>query len=138
MSKGLTPEKIKAKIKDGRGQGIGADYKPFINVNEISSRGRSHRVPSQKHTRIHHLLSDLELMVFLALDWDRKVIDIREQFPLVLDETLFIATEAGISHPKVGKNNQVMTTDFLVDYDLGPYLTPFSYFRHTVNHNLLI
>jgi len=116
MRKGLTNKQIEAKLKAGRGQGTGKTYQPFIKVHEIASRGRSHRVLSHKTSRLHHLLSDLELMVFLSLEWDTKVIDIREQYPLPQDKTIAIAAEAGITHHIIDKTPQVVTTDFLVDY----------------------
>ena len=40
-------------------------YQPFVKVQDISSLGRSHRVFGHKSGRTHHLLSDLELSVFL-------------------------------------------------------------------------
>mgnify|MGYP002623673099 FL=1 len=46
-----------------------------------------------------------------------KALDIREQFPLLsVQETLRIARNAGIRHPRdnVSKYPYVMTTDFLV------------------------
>lgn len=112
--KGLTQKQIDKRIKEGRGQGTGKDYKPFIYVHEVSSKGRVHRILGYKTKRIHHLLSDLELAIFLTLDWSANVIDIREQFPLAVDETISIAREAGISHSKYNGVTQVLSSDFLV------------------------
>ena len=66
---------------------------------------------------MHHLLSRLETNYFYWLDWSPIVSDIREQYPLLpLEETLTIADQLGIEHPKEPrtKNPVVMTTDFLV------------------------
>ncbi|PAX99836.1 heteromeric transposase endonuclease subunit TnsA [Pseudoalteromonas sp. HM-SA03] len=115
--KGLTQSQINKRIKEGRGQGLGCNYKPFIYTWEVSSLGRSHRIFGYKSKRIHHLLSDLELAVFLTLDWLPQVYDIREQFPLRVDDTVRIASCNGISHRKFKGVHQVLTSDFLVDFD---------------------
>ena len=107
--------KIQKWIKEGRGQGFGNNYKPWITIRDVSSEGRSHRVFGHKSQRTHHLLSDLELSTFLLLEWHSTTIDIREQYPLDLEQTLEIAKTIGIPHPKFGKYYQIMTSDFLVD-----------------------
>ena len=56
---------IARRIKEGRGQGQGKNYMPWLTVQDVPSSGRSHRVYSHKTDRVHHLLSDLELAVFL-------------------------------------------------------------------------
>lgn len=101
--------------KEGRGNGTGSSYKPWLTIRDVSSKGRSHRVFGSVAKRIHHLLSDLELAVLLILDWDSHTEDVREQFPLRLDETLSLAEAAGVKHPAQGKEPVYMTTDFLVD-----------------------
>ncbi len=113
--KGESQAAIDRKIKDGRGRGIGVDYKPFIYTYEISSTGRSHRVFGYKSQRLHHLLSDLELAVFLLLDWMPGVNDIREQFPLRVDDTVRLAAESGITHRVYKKVPQILSSDFVVD-----------------------
>ncbi|MCG7883546.1 MAG: TnsA endonuclease N-terminal domain-containing protein [Candidatus Thiodiazotropha endolucinida] len=115
--KGLTQAQIDRRIKEGRGQGQGVEYKPFIYTRDVSSLGRSHRLPSSKTGRLHHLLSDLELAIFLALDWSAGVTDIREQFPLRVDDTVRIAEELGLFHAKFKGAAQVLTSDFLVDFN---------------------
>ena len=102
-------------IKDGRGQGHGAAYKPWITVRDIASQGRSHRVFGHTTQRTHHLLSDLELAVFFLLEWQQSTIDIREQFPLRLDQTKDIAESCGIRHPEIRGVSNVMSSDFLVN-----------------------
>lgn len=67
------------------------------------------------HNRIVHLLSDLELAVFLLFDWSSAVFDIREQFPLNPQTTIDVAKRLGIKHPAYRGVLQVMTTDFLID-----------------------
>ena len=36
--------KIQKWIKEGRGQGFGNNYKPWLTIRDVSSEGRSHRV----------------------------------------------------------------------------------------------
>lgn len=113
--------KIARLCKEGRGQGRGADYLPWLKIYDVASKGRSHRVFGRKTGRIHHLLSDIEWRLFLYLDWCDEVTDIREQFPLNREVTCRIAEGLGVGHPKdtVTKTPLVMTTDFLVDLSRG-------------------
>lgn len=112
---GLTETKINKWIKEGRGKGRGPAYSPWLRVRDIPSKGRSHRVFGHKSRRTHHLFSDLELAVFLTLDWSSKTIEIREQFPLQQEVTLELAKDASIRHPQVSGTIQVMSSDFLVN-----------------------
>ncbi|EQC3367396.1 TnsA endonuclease C-terminal domain-containing protein [Vibrio cholerae] len=107
--------KYKRWIKEGRGNGCGSDYLPWITVRDVPSDGRSHRVFGHKSQRTHHLLSDLELAVFLTLEWNSQTTDIREQFPLRREETLDIALDSGIKHPAEAGVKTYMSSDFLVD-----------------------
>ncbi len=111
----VTETRISKLHKQGRGTGHGRDYVPWINVQDISSVGRVHRIVGGKTGRIHHLLSDRELDVFLMLDWSVRVRDIREQFPLPRPETIIIAESMGVPHPRANGIDIVMTTDFLID-----------------------
>lgn len=106
----------KRRQKEGRGEGILGNYKPWINIQDIASLGLSTRIRGLKTGRVHHLLSQLELNCFYCLDWEIRVLDIREQYPLDLPETLAIAKELNIRHPRVPNTLEdvVMTTDFLV------------------------
>jgi len=73
----------------------------MADYSDVPSRGVSHRIYSHKTQRVHHLLSNLELYVFLILDWSSSVQDIREQFPLNLDDTKEICLEHGLRHPSI-------------------------------------
>jgi hypothetical protein len=110
-----TEAKHRKWIKEGRGSGRNESYKPWLTVRDVASRGRSHRVYGHKSKRTHHLLSDLELGVFLALEWNHEITEIREQFPLNQEVTVRLSEEAGIVHPAVSGHKQVMSSDFLVD-----------------------
>lgn len=124
MSKRTRTSKVEKWIKEGRGSGIGADYKPWLNIQDVSSLGRSTRLKGIKTKRQHEFLSDLERNYFYLTEYSDLVIDIREQFPLLpLEETIVISKELGIKHPTDPKTNEpvVMTTDFLltVDKEMG-------------------
>jgi hypothetical protein len=108
---------IERLIREGRGQGVGRDYVPWILVQDVPSEGFATRVAGWTTGREHHLLSRLELSYFYVLDWAQGVLDIREQYPLLpVDDTVAIAESLGIKHPtKPGtKKLVVMTTDVLV------------------------
>lgn len=109
--------KIARWTKEGRGSGRGVDYRPWLGVADVSSSGLSHRVDGRTTDRVHHFLSNIEMRLFLVLDWADHIVDIREQFPLDRDETRQIATEMGVKHPSdpTTKIPIVMTTDFVVD-----------------------
>ncbi|BDB03258.1 TnsA endonuclease N-terminal domain-containing protein [Clostridium botulinum] len=108
---------INKMIKEGRGQGIGAEYKPWIRIQDVPSLGRSTRLKGIKTKRQHEFLSDMERNYFYLLEFSDSVADIREQFPLLpLEDTIFIAEELGLEHPKNPITGEfiVMTTDFFI------------------------
>ncbi|MEA5025897.1 Transposon Tn7 transposition protein TnsA [bioreactor metagenome] len=110
--------KYKRWIKEKRGQGSGADYIPFLKIQDLPSLGRVSRGPGWKTNRLHHLFSDLETHFLYCLEWSDHVIDIREQFPMDIELTMRIAGKLGIDYPcdKTSGAPYVLTTDFLVTY----------------------
>lgn len=106
---------IDKRLKQGRGQGRGADYQPYLCVQDVPSQGLATRIRGWKSDREHHFLSLLEWHYFFLLEWSPLVLDIREQFPLDLDETCAIAARLGIRHPVDPRTREpvVMTTDFV-------------------------
>jgi len=122
MSKRKRTSEIEKWIKEGRGTGSGKDYKPWLNIQDVSSLGRSSRLKGIKTGRQHEFLSDLERNYFHITEFSDYVIDIKEQFPLLpQEETLLIAEELGITHPKNPKTGEpiVITTDFLLIVEKG-------------------
>ncbi|MEX3748293.1 MULTISPECIES: TnsA endonuclease N-terminal domain-containing protein [Lysinibacillus] len=122
MSKRTRVSKAEKWIKEGRGSGVGADYKPWLNIQDVASLGRSTRLKGIKTNRQHEFLSDLERNYFYLTEYSDSVIDVREQFPLLpLAETIVIADELGLKHPTNPKTNEPveMTTDFLLTVDKG-------------------
>lgn len=122
----FTEKNIERMIKEGRGQGEGAKYKPWITVGDLPSLGRSPEILGWKTKRIHHLLSKLEAKYLYNLEWPDSIIDIREQFPLFDEfdsykETMEIAKQIGVEYPVIPKYRtpNVMTTDFLITLDVN-------------------
>ncbi|GAA4650235.1 TnsA endonuclease N-terminal domain-containing protein [Kistimonas scapharcae] len=108
-------KKDKNRLKDGRGTGNGVDYVAFIRVGEFDSSGESVRVKSTSVGRVHHFHSGIELAAFLIFDRNRTTVDIREQYPIPLDDTLNICRQLGIRHPQTKGELHIVSTDLLID-----------------------
>jgi hypothetical protein len=120
------------RMREKRGIGRKEIYKPWLKPVEVPSTGRSSRLFGLKINRIYNFLSDMERYFFVLYEWSNKVIDIREQYPLLpLIKTEQLARKMRIKHPYITKKvklikgvknapkisinkNVVMTTDFLV------------------------
>ncbi|PNI00028.1 TnsA endonuclease N-terminal domain-containing protein [Vibrio diazotrophicus] len=113
-NKPVHPADLK-KLKT-RGKGVRKDYEPFIYIHELSSLGESCRSNSATVGRVHHLLSRLELAAFLSFDYSSNIIDIREQFPIPIEDSLDICRQLGIKHPQISGKLKVVTTDLLFDF----------------------
>ena len=103
--------RISDKTKELRkmGTGEGAEYKPYITTSEFNSQGTTSVIKDWKTGRGVHCLSQGEMLLYYILRWDDNNTDIREQFPLDLDETVVIAEKMGFAVPR-----DIMTTDLLV------------------------
>ncbi len=112
-----TQAKFERYMKEGRGRGNGKDYKPWITIQDFSSKGRSSRTPGWKTNRVHHFFSDHEKRLFYLFEWSDTVTDIKEQFPLDnLDLAMSIATDMGIKYPVDSQSGipYVLTSDFML------------------------
>lgn len=117
MAKRKRTQNTEAMLKEGRGSGAGKEYIPWIKIQDVPSAGRVTRAKGIKTNRQHEFLSDMERDYFYFLEFSDDVVDIREQYPLLpIEDTLSIAMELGIEHPKDPKTGEaiVMTTDFLI------------------------
>lgn len=110
-------DKLKRYIKEGRGQGIGAGYEPWLNVHSIASRGRVSRVPGWKTGRVHHFLSDNETRYFYLCEWADTVTDIREHYPLMDLLEMTDILDDDLSKKLINRKTgtiQVLTSTFLI------------------------
>lgn len=98
-------------------------YRPWVTVRQSHTYGQGQIVYSHKTRREHHLLSRGERAPFFYFERDPTVIDILEQYPLPLHETLKIAASLHIVHPgnyinRVNYGGRIpaktMTQDFVV------------------------
>ncbi len=105
----------KAKVKEGRCQGIGPAYVPYHKVNEARSIGTATMVPDPYEGRTIHLLSQAEADLYYTLRWDPMVLHFREQF--LLDGALI--NEARMQLGLKPVRELYYTTDLLVDYTDG-------------------
>ena len=112
------------KLKQGRGKGFGADYKPFIKAREFNSMGTCSNFVDWKNGRQMQFLSQTELYVYMQLRWlDDDIDDVHEQYPLDIDrlkELVFQANQelqaSGQSLLKVKYDSQHWLTSDLVIY----------------------
>lgn len=104
----------KTKNALGFGKGDGKDYKPYIEVGEFGSLGTAACVIDYKTGRTIHLLSQAEVMAWYLLRWDDDNLDIKEQYPLPIEDTLEIAEAYGLKHPCKGSSPTPITSDFVI------------------------
>lgn len=106
--------------KAGRGCGRYEKYRPWITVQDVPSHANKIRAACLRQQRLIHCLSGGEYLTYLQLDFDDRVVEIREQFPLDPNVTLKLCEEYGIRHAgsNFGRNGIVMTTDFLITIKL--------------------
>jgi TnsA endonuclease N terminal len=110
-----TPDHIAKKIAEGRGRGAGSAYAPWIKVGEIRSSGEQRILRGRKTGRLHHYFSRGESNHHLFAEFSQKVVDIREQFPVLpIDNSLEVARKLGIRHPQFAGTPTVVTFDFLL------------------------
>jgi hypothetical protein len=106
---------IQTFMKQGRGEGDGPSYQPWLTIRDVPSLGRSHRTRGCLTHRIHHTLSDGEQKLLLAFEMDPRTLDLREQYPMDRLETHRAALDLGYRPPATQDGTPyVMTIDLLV------------------------
>lgn len=98
----------------GYGQGSGEKYRPYIMVKDASTYSCKYRIHSPRFNRTFHFLSAGEYLTFLQLDWNDKIVEIKEQFPLEPKESLSLCQEYGVKPPHYRNDDIVMTTDLVI------------------------
>lgn len=102
------------KYKEKRGTGKGKDYKPWILTREYSGQGTCYNPIDWKTGRQMQLLTTGEYYYWYLYRWNDHVADIREHYPLHINETIKLAEMLGLSHPAKGSDFIHMTTDLLL------------------------
>ena len=112
----LSGDAIIDRIEKGHGQGEGASYKPWFLVSEVRSYGTSAIIKGNPFNRDRHFLSQNEVRYYFATSWSNRLIDFREQYPLLpIDDTLEIARALSFKHPTDNRRRPVvMTADALL------------------------
>lgn len=100
------------KIVEGRCQGEGADYKPYINNQDIASQGRTTRHKGIKVARQVITLSDYETKCRRIFEFSQAIVQIKEQYALDINETRLIADTLGIKHPTDPQTKELVPVDF--------------------------
>ena len=114
----MTENKVQRFYKERRGKGEGVNYKPWLTVFDFPSKGKIHRFYGLTVPREYHLFSDGEYECMTQYDWDPRVTDIREQFPLDRELTRKIAHHIKEIHPRTMSGTEyVFTTDFLLVFE---------------------
>jgi hypothetical protein len=110
-----TEERIAERFAQGRGQGSGDNYIPWVWVQEFPSKANQTRVPSCRLKRTIHTFSYLERAMHLWHEY-AGYSDYREQLPMDRRITLGAAAQLGVRHPIYPKSHRpaVMMLDALV------------------------
>ncbi|CAH1589362.1 TnsA endonuclease N-terminal domain-containing protein [Vibrio rotiferianus] len=100
-------------------------YRPWVTVRQSHTIGQGQVAYSWKTKRTHHLLGRGELQPFFHFEHDPNVVDIFDQYPLPIEETMAIAKEQNIVHPGAYEEAddydgcvpaKTMSTDYVVRY----------------------
>ncbi|GAC08262.1 TnsA endonuclease N-terminal domain-containing protein [Paraglaciecola chathamensis] len=104
-------------LKNKYGIGEYESYKPWLRVQDVTSKGVRSQIPGIKSKRKHHFMSLIETELFYLAEFSDSVVDIREQFPLLpINFSIKIAKSLDIKHPAhpVSKEPIIITTDLLL------------------------
>lgn len=143
-----TEDVIAERFELGYGQGLGPNYRPWVRVQEFSSRGTQTRVPCPLVNRTIHTFSYLERHMFQFLEFcgvpivpdgalgeaslydperdlwssdESQLADYREQFPLDRRVTVPAARRRGFRVPRYLTTGvpMVMYLDAMLTYGEG-------------------
>jgi hypothetical protein len=145
-----TAKKLASLLEQGYGQGEGKDYKPFLDVIRVPSKGRVSRIKGWKTNRVHHFLSDSETRYFYLLEYGEfegfQISDVREHYPLIegMNEILPTLDEQLIKRLFNQKSGEpmVLVTTFLItlkndDGDISYYARSIKDYRQLENSQVI-
>jgi len=111
----LYPPHLRSRIKRGRGVLQGAQYRPWLYIRDVPSRGTSLGAQGILTDRPHQGLSNLEATYLYLMERRKSVVDIREQWPIFdLDRTLELCAELGVRHTYKRGLLEPFTIDFVI------------------------
>ncbi len=83
------PPYLRRWITRGRGIGRGSAYRPWLTVRDVPSRGTSFKIAGIKIKRVFQVFSEQEATYLFLSERNPKVVDIRENWPILdIDWTL--------------------------------------------------
>jgi hypothetical protein len=110
-------------------------YEPMWRVEDVKSHGVKAKLKHFKDfKRTVHLLSQNEVLMYMLIAWNPRIIRCYEQYALPLKTTLAIAKELGVKHPHYVRNHKtpehlrkvkcpiVQTIDFFCELDDGSFM----------------
>jgi hypothetical protein len=109
--------KFKRFLEEKRGKGEKSEYRPWLLISDLASRGRSTRIFSRKENRTIHLFTDQQLHYYFLLEWDISVVSFKEQYPLLDTETIIDQLDEKLLKRLKSKESDVphvMLTTFLI------------------------
>jgi hypothetical protein len=104
-------------LSEGRGTGNKETYRPWLQISDLASRGRSIRRFSRKENRVIHLFTDQQLYYALLLEWDLSVLSFKEQYPLLDTDAIIDQLDERLLKRLKGSGSDiphVMLTTFLI------------------------
>ena len=113
----FTEAKMARWIKEGRGNGTGASWNPWLHPGDVPQyQSNLERFICSKTGRVTVHFSTFECDVRACYEYARGYMGCDEQYPLDREKTRSIARRLGIDHPKDPKSriDIVMTTDLVV------------------------
>lgn len=116
----LYPPYLRPRIRRGRGIGQGLQYRSWLKVRDVPSRGTSSMPPGIVVKRPYHLLSEFEAIYFFLVERKSGTADIQEQWPILdLDRTIELCLQFGVHHQFRGPYPEPFTIDFLITESMG-------------------
>lgn len=123
-SKDWNRGKFERFIKEGRGQGDLSQYKPWLTIQDIPSKGRATRAFGWKTKRVHHFFTDIESRYFYLMEWEDEVFDIKEHYPLLDLRDIIRDDDLNLEKYKSDDGTDyVFTTSFLIKMRTGNSIT---------------
>lgn len=109
-------QKQQRYINEGRGKGDFESYKPWLTAQDFSYSGRTSKILGNKINRVHHFFNDLEKQCFFLWEWDQRIIDVKEYYPLLDLYDIVDMDDINTNAFKDKYTNEpyVLTTTFLV------------------------